>query len=84
VPHNLPAPEHKHFLDAQGLLCPLPILKAKKILNSLARGEILEVWATDPAALPDFRAFCAQTGHTLSQHEAIKQGQVIRICIEKR
>jgi tRNA 2-thiouridine synthesizing protein A len=54
-----------HTLDAQGLLCPLPVLKARKALKAMAAGEVLEVLATDPGAVKDFAAFCRTTGHAL-------------------
>ena len=57
-------------LDARGLLCPLPVLKARKRLMSLAPGEVLRVQADDPAALVDFPHFCAEQGHVLiGRHE---------------
>jgi tRNA 2-thiouridine synthesizing protein A len=52
-------------LDATGLTCPLPVLRARKALRDVAAGGLLEVRATDPAALQDFPAFCEATGHTL-------------------
>lgn len=52
-------------LDASGLNCPLPILKAKKQLNSLESGEVLYIVATDSGSVKDFDAFCKQTGHNL-------------------
>lgn len=52
-------------LDAKGLLCPLPVLRARKAMKPLAAGDILEVHATDPSAVQDFRAFCETTGHEL-------------------
>ncbi len=52
-------------LDASGLNCPLPILKAKKQLNSLETGEVLYIVATDSGSVKDFDAFCKQTGHSL-------------------
>lgn len=52
-------------LDARGLLCPLPVLKARKRLSMLARGEVLRVVADDPAALIDIPHFCAEQGHEL-------------------
>ncbi|MEJ2801236.1 sulfurtransferase TusA family protein [Comamonadaceae bacterium PP-2] len=52
-------------VDARGLSCPLPILKAKKALNTLASGQVLRVLATDRHSTPDFQAFAKQTGHTL-------------------
>lgn len=54
-----------HVLNAEGLNCPLPILKAKKMLKSVAPGETLEVRATDPGSVADFAAFCNQTGNEL-------------------
>jgi tRNA 2-thiouridine synthesizing protein A len=53
------------ILDARGLRCPLPVLKARKALKDLAAGEILQVLATDPGAVKDFEAFCRTTGHRL-------------------
>lgn len=52
-------------LDATGLLCPLPVLKARKRLLSLAPGSVLRVIADDPAALIDIPHFCAEQGHDL-------------------
>lgn len=52
-------------LDARGLNCPLPILRAKKALDGLQHGEVLQIRATDPGALKDFDAFCKQTGNEL-------------------
>lgn len=57
-------------LDVKGLLCPLPVLKARKVLSRLAPGAVLELTATDPAAVIDVPHFCNETGHTLiSQDE---------------
>ncbi|NOX41350.1 MAG: sulfurtransferase TusA family protein [Alphaproteobacteria bacterium] len=55
----------EHVLNAEGLNCPLPILKAKKALKSVPQGEILEVRSTDPGSVADFAAFCNQTGNEL-------------------
>ena len=52
-------------LDARGLNCPLPILRAKKALNEIAAGQILKIMATDPGAVKDFAAFAKQTGNEL-------------------
>ena len=49
------------ILDAKGLNCPLPILKAKVLLNKMQAGEILYVEATDPHSVIDFEAYCART-----------------------
>ncbi len=52
-------------LDARGLNCPLPILKAKKALTEMLSGEVLKVVATDPGSIRDFQAFARQTGNEL-------------------
>jgi tRNA 2-thiouridine synthesizing protein A len=52
-------------LDATGLNCPLPILRAKKALNEIEVGRVLEITATDPGSIKDFEAFCQQTKNTL-------------------
>jgi tRNA 2-thiouridine synthesizing protein A len=52
-------------LDARGLLCPLPVLKARKRLAGLASGQVLRMLATDPAAVVDVPHFCAEAGHQL-------------------
>ena len=58
------------LLDAKGLACPLPVLKARKLLKSMLPGEILAIEATDPAASRDFAAFCESAGHQLLEHRA--------------
>jgi len=57
-------------LDARGLKCPLPVLKARRALKDLPPGEALEVLATDPAAPKDFQAFAREAGLTLETLEA--------------
>ncbi|WP_343079080.1 sulfurtransferase TusA family protein [Ostreiculturibacter nitratireducens] len=57
-------------LDARGLNCPLPILKAKKALKELPTGGTLEIQATDPGAVKDFEAFCRTTGNELLSSNA--------------
>ncbi|MCW8825883.1 MAG: sulfurtransferase TusA family protein [Gammaproteobacteria bacterium] len=52
-------------LDASGLNCPLPILRAKKAITSLSAGQVLRIVATDPGSVKDFEAFCKQTGNEL-------------------
>ena len=54
-----------HTLDAVGLLCPLPVLKARKRLQPLAQGDEITVLADDPAAIVDIPHFCTEAGHTL-------------------
>ncbi len=58
---------HKE-LDARGLNCPLPILKAKKALAELESGQVLKIMATDPGSVRDFQAFAKQTGNALLSH----------------
>lgn len=58
-------------LDARGLNCPLPILRAKKTLNELSTGQVLKVLATDPGSVKDFEAFTKQTGSELLQSEEL-------------
>ncbi len=52
-------------LDASGLNCPMPILRAKKALKELTSGDVLRVVATDPGSVKDFEAFAKQTGNEL-------------------
>jgi tRNA 2-thiouridine synthesizing protein A len=52
-------------LDASGLNCPLPILRAKKALGGMGSGQVLRIIATDPGSVKDFEAFAKQTGNTL-------------------
>ena len=52
-------------LDTRGLNCPLPILKAKKMLTGMLSGQLLRVVATDPGSVKDFQAFAKQTGNEL-------------------
>lgn len=52
-------------LDARGLNCPLPILRAKKTLNGMEAGQVLKIIATDPGSVKDFEAFANQTGNEL-------------------
>jgi tRNA 2-thiouridine synthesizing protein A len=58
-------PAHDAELDARGLLCPLPVLKARKRLMALAPGQVLRMLSTDPAAVVDVPHFCAEAGHVL-------------------
>ena len=56
-------------IDARGLNCPLPILRAKKALADMASGQVLKIVATDPGSVRDFKAFARQTGNELvAQH----------------
>jgi tRNA 2-thiouridine synthesizing protein A len=61
-------------LDARGLNCPLPILRAKKALTDMQSGQVLKIIATDPGSVKDFQAFSKQTGNELLSHaEANKE-----------
>jgi tRNA 2-thiouridine synthesizing protein A len=53
------------LLDARGLKCPLPVLRARKAMQGLAPGTVLHVLATDPGSVNDFDAFCEATGYVL-------------------
>jgi len=68
-------------LDAKGLNCPLPILKAKKALNGLDDGKVLEVLSTDPGSVADFEAFCRATGNELVEQD--NDGEVYRFLIKR-
>ena len=70
-----------HLLDARGLNCPLPILKAKKALKDVPPGGTLEILATDPGAVADFQAFCRTTGNELVEHS--EAGGVYRFILRK-
>ena len=58
-------PGADEMLDVRGLMCPLPVLKARKALKRLAPGMTLEVLATDPASVIDFKHFCETTSFAL-------------------
>ncbi len=69
-------------LDATGLLCPLPVLKARRALRAVPAGGILEVLATDPGATKDFAHFCQTTGCTLLE-SGEQPGGVLRFLLKK-
>lgn len=52
-------------LDAKGMNCPLPIIKARKALKGMTAGQVLQVLSTDPGSVKDFEAFCRTTGNDL-------------------
>ncbi|WP_374242350.1 sulfurtransferase TusA family protein [Zoogloea sp.] len=58
-------------VDARGLNCPLPILRAKKALAEMQAGQVLRVLATDPGSVKDFAAFARQTGNELAEQNAL-------------
>lgn len=63
------------YLDAKGLLCPLPVLKARKRLQALSSGQVLRMLADDPAAVIDVPHFCTEAGHALVHTENATDGQ---------
>lgn len=69
-------------LDAKGLNCPLPVLKAKKSIKGLVAGQTLEVLSTDPGSVRDFDSFCRATGNELLESDEI-DGNVFRFVIKK-
>jgi len=60
-------------LDARGLNCPLPILRAKKALTGMQSGQVLKIVATDPGSVRDFQNFCKQTGNELLSHAEMQK-----------
>lgn len=75
-------PQEDLAIDARGLNCPLPILKAKKGLATLTSGQIIKVVATDPNSERDFQDFARQTGNTLLCQ--IRQGLEITHWLTRR
>jgi len=69
------------FLDAKGLNCPLPILRAKKAIQALDIGGLLDIQATDPGAVKDFAAFCRSTGNELLS--SVQEGNVYKFTIKR-
>lgn len=68
-------------LDAKGLNCPLPILRAKKALQGMENGGTLEILATDPGSVKDFQAFCRTTGNELV--EQTTEGNIFRFVLRR-
>jgi tRNA 2-thiouridine synthesizing protein A len=68
-------------LDASGLNCPLPILRAKKTLSGMSAGQILHIIATDPGSVKDFDAFAKQTGNALM--ESKEEGGKFHFLLKK-
>ena len=68
-------------LDATGLNCPLPILRAKKALAGMSAGQVLHIIATDPGSVKDFEAFAKQTGNELM--ESKEEGGKFLFLIKK-
>ncbi|MDV7145421.1 sulfurtransferase TusA family protein [Tropicimonas sp. TH_r6] len=68
-------------LNAEGLNCPLPILRAKKTLKGMSAGQVLAITATDPGSVADMAAFCNQTGNELLS--STNEGDVYTYEIKK-
>jgi tRNA 2-thiouridine synthesizing protein A len=66
-------------IDATGLLCPLPVLKARKRLHAMAPGQVLRLISTDPAAVIDVPHFCAEAGHELLAADAAGAARIYLI-----
>ena len=70
----------EHRLDASGLICPMPVLKARKALLALLPGDILRVTVTDVRALSDFELFCKETGHGMAGVATLESGFEVSLC----
>ena len=69
-------------LDLKGLSCPLPIAKTARAMKDLGPGEVVEVFATDPGSVPDFKAWSKATGNPLL--EMNEEGGVFRFVLKKK
>jgi len=72
---------YDYLVDASGESCPMPLLKAKRQLNTMKSGECLKVIATDAASVRDFSSFIVLTGHKLEQ-EQLEQGSFIYYIVK--
>jgi len=75
-------PEGETRLDVTGLLCPLPVLKARKRLEAMASGSVLSVVATDPMSAIDMPHFCTEQGHVLLSQE--QRGDTLHFRIRRK
>jgi tRNA 2-thiouridine synthesizing protein A len=75
----MPERDTEEELDLSGLLCPLPVLKARKRLEAMAAGEILKVIATDPMSATDMAHFCNEQGHALVEQSVAGEALTFRI-----
>jgi tRNA 2-thiouridine synthesizing protein A len=78
-PPQIAAMTYDAELDARGLLCPLPVLKARKRLGALTSGQVLRMTADDPAAIVDVPHFCAEAGHEMLDCQDADGAQVYLI-----
>jgi len=70
----------RHQLDARNLLCPLPVIRTQDRVATLASGDVLEVFCTDPGALNDIPAWCRLNGHRVL--ETRREGRDIVLLVE--
>ena len=70
------------LIDVKGMSCPLPVLRANRVLRGMAPGERLRVLATDRATVADFQAYCRETGHALLAWS--EEGGVFSFVIRRR
>jgi len=68
-------------LNGRGLFCPMPVFEASKLIKELEVGQVLEVLATDPASVPDFKAWTSRTGHELVEYK--EEAGVYKFYIRK-
>ena len=71
--------DEKKILDARGYICPIPVLKAQKLLKDMQTGEVLSIMVTDPSSEKEFNLFCKDTGHKVSSIDEQDDYQVIVI-----
>ncbi len=81
VDSSLPKRAHQ-VLDCIGLYCPMPVLNTRQEIDKLAIGEILEVWADDPAAEEDLKAWAKHAGQKILEIE--RTGEGLRFLIQKQ
>jgi tRNA 2-thiouridine synthesizing protein A len=74
--------EQEQLVDATGLQCPLPLLKAKQALNILSSGQLLRVLATDSGSVKDFRTYTDISGHNLL--ESLQDDDIYSYLIRKK
>jgi tRNA 2-thiouridine synthesizing protein A len=72
----------EQHLDARFLICPLPVLKARKVLAGLNDGDVLRISITDKSAPKDFQLFCTETGHVLKSID--DRGESVDVVVECR
>ncbi|MCC0567111.1 sulfurtransferase TusA family protein [Brevibacillus borstelensis] len=69
-------------IDTKGMACPMPIVKAKKALDNLETGQVMEVLSTDKGSVNDFQAWVKQTNHELIKHE--EDNGVFKFYVKKK